>query len=127
MTAGSRHLAVLADAELRRRYPEAPLRPLASAEPEPLPDQLPAITDTEADARHAVDIAARQQGFRDKLERRLGLKIPAQDPDNEHEGDAWPAPEPADRDALLQPPKPAIGPPAMILRRQREAEPEHDR
>jgi len=33
VTEGSRHLAVLADAELRRRYPGAELDPLRSAEP----------------------------------------------------------------------------------------------
>ena len=127
MTAGSRHLAVLADAELRRRHPQTFLQPLTSAEPEPFPDQLPTITDTEAATRHVADIAARQQAFRDKLEQRLGLKIPARDPDYEDDGDAWPAPDPPDRDALLQPPKPAITPSAMILRREREAEPEHGR
>jgi hypothetical protein len=51
MTAGSRHLAVLAEAELRRRHPETFLQPLISAEPEPLLDQLPAITDMDVAAR----------------------------------------------------------------------------
>ena len=43
-TAGSRHLAIAADAELRRRYPGHKIQPLRSAEP---------VTDTER-RRHAI-------------------------------------------------------------------------
>lgn len=38
LTEGSRRAAVAADAELRRRYPDRPLPPLTSAEPEPVTD-----------------------------------------------------------------------------------------
>ena len=43
-TAASRHLAIAADAELRRRYPGHKIEPLRSAEPVP-------VTDTERDGR----------------------------------------------------------------------------
>jgi conjugative relaxase-like TrwC/TraI family protein len=125
ITAGTRHLAVLADAELRRRHPGIKLEPLVSAEPEPLPDCLPAITDPEATLPRAAEVADRRLAFRDKLEQRLGVKIPAEDPDYEDEGDAWPSRRPADRDALLQPPTPVIRPAANILQRQAGTEIEH--
>ena len=45
-TARPRQQAVLADAELRRRHPHTPLPVLRSAEPAPLPDDVPAVTAT---------------------------------------------------------------------------------
>jgi conjugative relaxase-like TrwC/TraI family protein len=125
ITAGSRHLAVLADAELRRRHPGIKLEPLVSAEPEPLPDCIPAITETEATVLHGAEAAERRLAFREKFEQRLGVKVPAEDPDYEDEGDAWPTRQPADRDALLQPPKPTIRPAAAILQRQADTDIEH--
>jgi len=129
ITNGSRHLAVLADAELRRRHPGIKLEHLASAEPEPLPDYLPAITDMEATLRHAAHVAAGRQEFRENIERRLGVRVPSADPDPdpdyEDEGDAWPSRHPAERDGLLQPPKPTIRPPSAILQHQADADIEH--
>jgi conjugative relaxase-like TrwC/TraI family protein len=127
ITAGSRHIAILADAELRRRHPDIKLEPLTTAEPEPLPAEVPAITDTEVTLRHAGAVSATRQAFREQLERRLGLKVPSADPDCEDDGDAWPSRQPASRDALLQPPRPAIRPATAILQHQADKDIEHAR
>ena len=37
-TAAARHLAIAADAELRRRHPDTTIKPLRSAEPAPVSD-----------------------------------------------------------------------------------------
>src|SRR6266566_4252841 len=73
-TAGPRHLAVQADSELRRRHPGEYIEPLASAEPEAAPDQLPEVAGAEDRARHAEAVAGQRAAFRQKLEERLGLR-----------------------------------------------------
>jgi hypothetical protein len=125
VTAGSRHLAVLADSELRRRHPDTDLEPLRSAEPEPASGILPAIPASEADAAAlAEQVAQARADFMERLEERQGVVIPAVDPDWQHEGEAWPAAWPArDRDAVLQPPKPEMRPaPELQRTADREAE-----
>jgi hypothetical protein len=118
VTEGSRHLAVLADAELRRRHPGAPLDPLRSAEPdEPtlaLPD--PAEPDPQLTGRLEAHKETTAQ-FRARLEERQGVQIPNQDPDYQYEGEAWPSPwQPWDRDAVLKPPQPEIQPAPQVER-----------
>jgi len=122
VTAGSRHLAVLADAELRRRHLVLELEPLRSAEPEPPAAELPPIPATEAEAAALVAQAERARAeFRERLEVRQGVMTPNEDPDWQDEGEAWPAAWPArDRDAVLQPPKPEMRP-APEVERQAEA------
>jgi hypothetical protein len=73
---GPLHLAVMADSELRRRYPDTDLEPLRSAEPGPLPDEVPAITDAETDAEYAARVAAQRAAVREKLEERRGVMMP---------------------------------------------------
>ena len=77
-TAGSRHLAISADTELRRRHPQHKIEPLRSAEPAP-------GTDTE---RHGKlpetgawirDLAAQHHAFREKLNQRQHLLMPGED------------------------------------------------
>ena len=68
------------------------------------------------------DLAAQRQAFRDKLEERQALKVPSEDPDYEDLGPAFPAWNPPDKDAILQPPKPEIPPSAKILELAREPE-----
>jgi hypothetical protein len=59
--------------------------------------------------------------FRERLEARQGVKVPAEDPDWQDEGEAWPSAWPGrDRDAVLQPPKPEMRP-APEVERQAEA------
>ena len=120
-TAGSRHLAVAADAELRRRHPGQQIEPLRSAEPAPVStterEQLNLTPDQEISEMAAWirGLAAQRQAFREKIEERQGLNIPSEDPDWGDLGEAFPAWRSPGRDAVLQPPKPQIIPSAKIL------------
>jgi hypothetical protein len=122
-TRQQRQLAVAADAELRRRHPAQPCPPLRSAEPEPISqaqrDNQPSDPEanTEETARQASELAAQHRDFVSKLAERQSLMIPAEDPDFEDVGPAFPAwAEPAS-DAILQPPKPQIHPSEQTMER----------
>jgi hypothetical protein len=115
LTEGPRHLALMADSELRRRNPGIELEPLQSAEPEPAPDELPAVTDEQAAAEHTAAVAARREAVRAAIEERKGVMVPAEDPDYGYEGEAWPSWQRPDRDAVLQPPKPELRPSPRVL------------
>jgi hypothetical protein len=122
-TRAQRHLAIAADAELRRRHPGQPIPPLRSAEPEP-------ATETQHDeATHPLDelpgemsqlitdLAAAHRAFAERLADRQSLTIPSPDPGYGDLGQAfppWPAPS---KDAILQPPKPEIRPSLQVLER----------
>jgi hypothetical protein len=123
-TTGTRHLAIAADAELRRRHPGQKIEPLRSAEPAPL-------TDTERDGKlletgiSIRDLAAQHHAFRERLNERQHL-LSGNDPDwsaFSGSSSSWWAPR---RGAILQPPKPEIIPSATILQlaAQHEIEPE---
>ena len=118
-----RHLAVAADAELRRRHPEERYPPLRSAEPEPVTsDQREELTmaaeEETPDAWQWIkDLAAAHRTSADRLADRLSLTIPSQDPDYGDLGQAfppWPGPG---NDAILRPPKPEIRPSPHVLER----------
>jgi hypothetical protein len=120
-TAQQRHLAVVADAELRRRHPEERYPPLRSAEPEPVTsDQREELTMTAGEETRETDqwikdLAAAHRTFADRLADRLSLTIPSQDPGYGDLGQAfppWPGPG---RDAILQPPKPEVRPSPQVL------------
>jgi conjugative relaxase-like TrwC/TraI family protein len=119
-TRHQRQLALAADAELRRRHPDQPWPPLRSAEPDPaVRAQDSQAVDPGADIGGAAQLietlAARHRDFAARLAGRQSLMVPAEDPDSEPLGPAFPAwAEPA-RDAILQPPKPQIGPSDRIL------------
>jgi hypothetical protein len=119
-TAGSRRLAIAADAELRRRHPDLKIKPLHSAESAPVSDndrdQLTLAPDQKIGkmAAWVHDLTAQRQAFREELKKRQGLKVPSEDPDWGHLGDAFPAWQSPGRDAILQPPKPQITPSAKI-------------
>jgi hypothetical protein len=124
-TAGSRHLAIAADAELRRRHPDQIIDPLRSAEPVP-------AKDTERDGKHPEtgawirDLAARHHAFREELNKRRHLTMPGDDLDwatLDGTLPSWWAPR---RDAILQPPKPEITPSATVLQlaAEHDTEPE---
>ena len=122
-TRHQRQLAVAADAELRRRHPAQPWPPLRSAEPELMSraqaDNLaPTLeVNTEAMAGQVSELAGQHREFAGKLAERQSLTIPAEDPDFEDLGPAFPAwTEPA-RDALLQPPIPQIHASEQIVER----------
>jgi hypothetical protein len=95
-TVQQRHLAVAADAELRRRHPDEHYPPLRSAEPEPVTsDQREELTmaagEETPDAWQWIkDLAAAHRTFADRLADRLSLTIPSQDPDYGDLGQAFP-------------------------------------
>ena len=131
-TARSRHLAIAADAELRRRHPDQKIEPLRSGEPVPASgterEQLhPALgAEFTESATWIRDLAAQRQAFRARMDRRQRLMMPGDDLDwtglDETSPSLW-APH---RDAILQPPKPRITPSATILQAaaERDIEPE---
>ena len=131
-TAHSRHLAIAADAELRRRHPDQQIKPLRSDEPAPVREADRAELTLAPDRKIADmaawirDLAAHRKAFREKMEERQGLKVPSEDPDWENLGDAFPAWRAPGRDAILQPPKPQITPSVKILQlaAERDTEPE---
>jgi hypothetical protein len=122
-TRQQRQLAVAADAELRRRHPGQQFPPLRSAEPEPATQEqreeltLTVGQDIPQLGQWIQDLAAQRHAFADRLARRESLKVPAEDPDYEDLGPAFPAWAGPDRDAILQPPKPQIQPSPRILER----------
>ena len=122
-TRAQRHLAVAADAELRRRHPDQEYPPLRSAEPPPPTQaQRHELTLTTGEqiretGQWIKDLAAQHRAFAARLADRQSLTIPAEDPDYGDLGQAfppWPAPS---RGAILQPPKPEILPSERILDR----------
>ncbi len=125
-TEHSRHLAVAADAELRRRHPDQRIEPLRSAEPALVSgtkrDELTLAPDKKIGEMGLwiSDLAAERKAFREKIEERQGLMIPSEDPDWDELGEAFPPRAAAERDAILQPPQPQITPSARILELARE-------
>jgi conjugative relaxase-like TrwC/TraI family protein len=131
-TCAQRHLAVAADAELRRRHPGQHYPPLRSAEPPPATqaqrDELTLTAEQPIPQMgHWVkDLAASHRTFARTLAERQSLTVPAEDPDYGDLGQAFPPwPGPA-RDAILQPPRPEIRPSPQVLQRaaDRDADPE---
>jgi hypothetical protein len=122
-TRAQRHLAVAADAELRRRYPGQYFSPLRSAEPEPAasaqrdqltrtPDEPPGEMD-----QWISDLAAGHRTFADRLADRQSQKIPSEDPGYGDLGPAFPAWTGPGREPTLRQPKPEIPPSSQILER----------
>ena len=122
-TRHQRHLAVAADAELRRRHPGQHYPPLRSAEPDPATaSQRAELTLAPGEqiremSQWIKDLAAQRRAFADRLAERQSLTIPAADPDYEDLGAAFPTWTASRRDAILQPPKPEIQPSTLVLER----------
>ena len=122
-TRQQRQLAVAAEAELRRRHPIQHYPPLRSAEPEPATqEQRDELTLTAGDeipepGEWIRDLAVQRREFRHRLAELRSLLIPAEDRDYEQLGQSFPAWRHADRDAILQPPKPQIQPSPQVLER----------
>jgi hypothetical protein len=131
-TAGTRHLAIAADTELRRRHPDQKIEPVRSAEPAPASDTARAELNLTLDKKIGEladwirDLTAQRQAFRTKMDERRGLMAPSKDPDWGDLGEAFPAGQAPDQDAILRPPKPEITPSAKILQltAERDTEPE---
>jgi hypothetical protein len=122
-TRTQRHLAVAADAELRRRHPDQHFSLLRSAEPEPPTEtQRAELTLTPGQppgemGQWITDLAAAHRTFAERLADRQSLTIPSEDPSYGDLGQAFlPWPRPAS-DAILQPPKPEIRPSSYVFER----------
>jgi hypothetical protein len=127
-TEPQRRLAVAADTELRRRYPEMGIEPLRSAEPEEVTDGQRAELDVLPDEQREYqppawvrEAAEARKAFSDKLAERQSVTEPHEDPDYEDLGPAFPSWQQQDRDAVLQPPKPPIPPSERLAEREAEA------
>jgi hypothetical protein len=122
-TRQQRHLAVAADAELRRRHPGQYYAPLRSAEPVPATGaQHAELTLTAGEpsiemGQWIKDLAAGRRPFADRLADRQSVKIPSEDPDCGDLGLAFPAWSGSPKEAILQPPKPEMTPSPRILQR----------
>ena len=122
-TRAQRHLAVAADAELRRRHPEQRFTPLRSAEPHPATGaQRAELTltpgqDIPEPGQWIKDLAAGRRTFADRLADRQSLMIPSEDPGYGSLGQAFPSWTGFSTGAILQPPKPEIRPSSRVLER----------
>jgi hypothetical protein len=122
-TRAQRHLAIAADAELRRRHPGQPFPPLRSAEPEPATEAeraevTPTLGEPPDDMGQLItDLAAAHRTFAGRLADRQSLAVPSPDPGYGDLGQAFPAWPAPSRDAILQPPKPEIRPSLQVLER----------
>jgi hypothetical protein len=123
VTAHSRHLAIAADAELRRRHPDQKIEPLRSAEPV-------LLSDTEREQGRPApgqEISQVQQElFRVKLQNRQALKAPTEDPSWSGLDTLFSTRRTLGQAAILRPPKPSIVPSTRILQRaaEHDVEPE---
>ena len=119
ITAGPRRVAVAADSELRRRNPDKQIEPLRSAEPRPPEDDQITITPPAEEVKlpqppeWVTQLAEQRRAFQEKLGERQNVMIPAEDPDSDYLGQAWPWQQ-RDPDAIIQPPKPEIRPSSRI-------------
>jgi hypothetical protein len=118
-TARSRHLAIAADAELRRRHPDRKIEPLRSAEPAPVSDafrqHLDLIPHQRNDQTARIrDLEVQRHAFRTAMNQH---QRPASSKDAApgSVGEASPVLRARWPDAILQPPKPQITPSAEIL------------
>lgn len=122
-TRTQRHLAVAADAELRRRHPEQRFSPLRSAEPHPATDaQRADLTLTPGQEipepdQWIKDLTAGRRTFAERLADQQSQMIPSEDHDYGHLGQAFPSWTGSSKGAILQPPKPEIRPSARVLER----------
>ena len=118
-TAGSRRLAIAADAELRRRHPDHKVALLRSGEPGIVSDtgreQLHPVPDEKlTEAATQIHVLTTQHSvFREKTGERQ--RMPSNDLDWASLGDTMPSWWAPHEDALLRQPKPQITPSARIL------------
>jgi AAA domain/TrwC relaxase len=109
LTRGSRHLAVEADTELRKRHPDKTIERLKSAEPR-VPEEAELVdAETKQSPGWISTLAEQRAEFRARLEERQGLMVPDSDPDYGDVGEAWPQWKPEGR-KILEPPKPELRP-----------------
>jgi hypothetical protein len=72
-----------------------------------------------------TELEEQRRIFREELETRQNVMVPAEDPDWEDEGPAWQVWQ-GQRDAILQPPKQQIRPAEGVAEAARERDAEHE-
>jgi len=133
-TADTRHLAIAADAELRRRHPGRKIEPLRSAEPAPASDtqrEHPHPTPGRQPAPTAPWIRAlvlRHQASRAEFDGSPQLTAPGGDPTWGDLGKVFPGRHASGNAPILQPPRPEIIPSERILQlaAEHDTEPGHE-
>lgn len=127
-TEPQRRLAVAADTELRRRYPDMTIGALRSAEPQPVTDEQRAELDARPGQQEEYqpppwvqELAEARKPFSEKLAERQSVRQPHEDADYQDLGPAFPSWEEDDREAVLQPPKPPVPPSGRVAEREAEA------
>jgi AAA domain-containing protein/TrwC relaxase len=124
-TAGSRQLAIAADAELRRRHPDQEIEPLRSAEPAPASNTGPEQPHPARDERIGQiahwtrDPATQRQAFRATIESRQAQPL-SDDPGSWRDLGSVCTWRTLGQDAILQPPKPSIEPSTRLLQHASE-------
>jgi hypothetical protein len=125
-TRAKRHLAVAADAELRRRHSGQQYPPLRSAEPEPAtPAQRDELTLAAGEPPREMgqwikDLAAGHLAFNRQLADRQSQMTSSEEPGHADLGQMYPPWPKQAKDAILQPPKPQICPSPLVLHRAAE-------
>jgi len=120
-TAGSRSLAIAADAELRRRHPHQKIEPLRSGEPAAVSDtgreQLSPGPDEKLTERvtRIRDLAGQRLASRAEMDEHPGRTVSGEDPVCGELCDAFPDSGASGPNAILQPPRPEIIPSARLL------------
>ena len=124
-TEPQRRLAVAADTELRRRNPQMRIEQLRSADPDQVTHEQRAELDALPEEQREYEppawmreLAQARKAFSEKIAERHSVMEPDEDPDYEHVGQAFPSWEQADREAVLQPPKPPIPPSGRLAERE---------
>jgi len=115
-------LAAAADSLLRQRNPELGIPPLRSAAPEPVSDAERGEAARGAQVPEWVgSLEAASAQFREQIEARQGVMVPAEDPEYEPLGEAFPDPVSRRSAAVLQPPAAAMPPAPAFAEREAEA------
>jgi hypothetical protein len=129
-TKQSRHLAIAADTELRRRHPNQKIEPLRSAEQDPVGDgeRRPATKGSERTGAVTWirDQAAQHQAFRTRMDERQRQAAHSKDLDWAGLDETFRSPWTSHQNAILQPPKPQITPSATILQLVSERDADHE-
>ncbi len=133
-TADTRHLAIAADAELRRRHPGRKIKPLRSAEPAPArgtqrehPHPAPGRQPTQT-APWIRDLVLRHQVSRAGIDESALLTAPDGGPTRGDLGKVFPGLHASGNIPILQPPRPEIIPSERILQlaAEHDTEPGHE-
>lgn len=122
VTETSRRMAVAADAELRRRYPDDKLPPLRSAEPEPVTEsEHDELATQDAQPEWLQRMARESAAFREAQAEREAQAVPHEDHELGDESLAWRTDMDRERDAVIQPAPVEIAPSEQVIK-AREAD-----